>query len=65
MLSQMEEAEQRRLRACGLDYIGLLIPNHYKSTFFVFGYSFLWTRMLITPICGNLESADAGVLLII
>lgn len=46
MFSQMEEAEQQRLRPCGLDYIGLLIANHYKSTFL--NLSFL-CRMLINP----------------
>lgn len=31
MLSQMEEAEQRRLRACGLDYIGLAMQITVKA----------------------------------
>lgn len=34
MLSQMEEAEQRRLRACGLDYIGLAMQITVKAANF-------------------------------
>lgn len=36
MLSQMEEAEQRRLRACGLDYIGLAMQITVKAAIFFF-----------------------------
>lgn len=33
MLSQMEEAEKREIKGMWLDYIGLVIAKHYKSTF--------------------------------
>lgn len=60
MLSQMEETEQSRLRACGLDYIGLLIANHYKSKLFHTQLSCSW--MLINTICARVSSTSHHVI---